>query len=74
MEEEEKKKELQSEDEAWVRTESGMIPHFHHGQPARGLAPPGKGMNSSLYKLGSEGHKGCVGGGSHHYWETSVYM
>lgn len=54
----------------WVRKESGVTPMF---TADRGTAPLRKGMKS-FCKVGSEGLKGCVGGGSHLYGQTSVYI
>lgn len=54
----------------WVRKESGVTPMF---TADRGTAPSREGMKS-FCKVGSEGLKGCVGGGSHLYGQTSVYI
>lgn len=43
--------------------------HVH----SRGTAPSREGMKS-FCKLGSAGLKECVGGGSHLYGQTSVYI
>lgn len=67
-------------DELGVRSRNGseknleLYSCFHHRQPVGGAALSGKRRKCVSSELGSGRHKGYAGGGSHFYWETSVYI